>query len=236
MKNHDEKRRDICRSILPSTSRRAARTNASILKRQHRRHIRLALADWATYDDYDDYEGFVHEDTNRPITGGVGAYYGSTIKEIVWERRAHDKVSSLVRWVERIKDDLPGETDDEKFEALRAMLPDNLIGRHALSHVDQLFDLNDGHTSFWWRYGRRTRDYESEAEEFLTFVGEVREHCKTNLGYINAVFAGLERCEGIHDVDRFATSVARSSLSLKLMRRILDGERVRPGLYRVWKL
>lgn len=228
MKNHDQKRRDMCRSILPSTSRRAARNNKAILKRQHRRHIRLALRDWATYDDPYDYEGFAHEDTNRPITGGIP--WLNVIQDVVDERRYHDKVGPLVRWVERIKPDLPGDTDDEKFDALRQLLPDNLIGRHALSHVDQLFDLSSKRYYYWWR---RPRDYESEAEEFLAFVEGVREHCTLNLGYVNAVFAGLECCAGIHDIDRFATAVARSELMRDLMKRILRGERVRTGLYRI---
>lgn len=228
MRNHDEKRRDICRSLLPSKARKAARTNKAILKRQHRRHIRHALHDWSRYDDVLDYEGFVHEDTNRPLTGGVGWYIGQTMSGIVGERRDADNLGPFLNWVEATKDRLPGETDEDKFESLRQILPDNLIGRHALGHAEYQFDLSGKHR---WRYYGTRYDPEAEEARYLAFIAAVRTEIETNHAYINDVFGGFDTCQGLHDVDRFARSIARSHRARTFMERIIAGERPKVGAF-----
>jgi hypothetical protein len=228
MRNHDEKRRDICRSLLPSSARRAARTNKAILKRQHRRHIRHELHDWSRYDDVLNYEGFVHEDTNRPITGGVGWYIGQTMAGIVNERRDADNLGPFLNWVRATKGRLPGETDDDKFEALRRVLPDNLIGRHALGHAEYLFDLSGHHR---WHYYSTPYDPEAEEKRYVAFVADVRALIETDHAYINDVFGGFDTCLGLHDVDRFALSVGRSDRARSFMERIIAGERPKIGSF-----
>lgn len=221
MRNHDEKRRDMCRSILPSTARKAARDNKALLKRSHRRHIRQQLHEWGSFDDPYDFEGFAHEDTNRPLVKGNP--WVDTIQDVVDERRVHDKVGPLVRWVEAIKDDLPGEDDEAKFHALKKLLPDNLIGRHALSHVDRLFDLPS--RRYHWGYWRN-RDwdaiYAERSMNYAAWVEVVREVVKTDLGYMNRLVKshGFEPCQGLDDVDRFAAACteAKADLILALYR------------------
>ena len=233
MRNHDEKRRDMCRSILPSTARRSARQNKALLKRSHRSHIRQVLRKWSTFDDPWEFEGFAHEDTNRPICGGVS--WMDTMQDVVDDRRQRDNVGALVNWVKAIRDDLPGEDDEAKFEALRAMLPKNLIGRHALSHVDYLFDLPA--KRYYYRHRRRYEwDEEIEAQRFLDFVTAVRQLVIIEHRYVNEVFRGRETCRGLHDVDRFATAIARDRELLPVMRRVLAGERVKTGTFALYDL
>ena len=64
MQNHSEKRRDMCRSILPSSARVRARDELAAWKRHHRRVVRQSIHDAMGYE-WDDWEG-----TNRNINVG----------------------------------------------------------------------------------------------------------------------------------------------------------------------
>lgn len=210
MQNHSEKRRDMCRSILPSTARKGARDNLAAWKRQHRRGIRQRLAD-ARHYDWLDYEGHVDIDTNRPLSGSG---WDRIITHIVSNRQNADKVAPLIRWVESIKPDLPGDDDVSKWYALKALLPDNLIGRHALSHVEHLFDLPESRryrSPYGPRPGESFEQYrirlkaerrarwDEEHEEWVTLVRTVVE---TRHQDLNDAYWG-DPCYGLHDIDRW---------------------------------
>lgn len=60
-------------------------------------------------------------------------------EEFVWERRAADKVGPLIRWAERViaqSPELRRLTPAERLDHFRRVLPDDLIGRHAVSHLE----------------------------------------------------------------------------------------------------
>jgi len=90
VRNHDQKTRDMARSVLPSTARRGARKEKAIIRGKDRAHLRAALHEIATLDDPDDFEG----DTDRP-------FRRRDLEEMVYERRVADKVGPLVQWALR---------------------------------------------------------------------------------------------------------------------------------------
>lgn len=89
MRNHDEKTRDMARSVLPSTRRRGARQDRALAHKAERSRLRSALQDLAGHDDPDDYEGELTWEARRQIAW------------MVEDRRAADKVAPLLRWATR---------------------------------------------------------------------------------------------------------------------------------------
>lgn len=207
MRNHYEKRRDMCRSILPSTGRAWARDAANTVRRKHRRGIRQDLHLVAQFEDPDVFEVDLRRDTNR-VDGG---YYGS-IRVVVLERREADKVGPLMRWARETLKTLPG-TDIDRYMWFKAILPDNTIGRHALSHLRPLFVLpGDEYRGYWW-LARRAEYWAALAQgreaRLVAFTGLVRTVVEDRLGDLNDALKahGYFPCYGLHDVDRFAASI-----------------------------
>lgn len=59
--------------------------------------------------------------------------------ELVWDRRAADKIGPLTHWAARrvARDsELCDAPLADQVDAFRAILPNNLIGRHALQHIE----------------------------------------------------------------------------------------------------
>jgi hypothetical protein len=108
-----EKTRDMIRSILPSKARGAARIDKALLKRAHRRDVRIdvSLRDFET--------------TKADFARDVSLW------SVVWDRRAADKLNHFIRWCEKITAGLSAE---EKLGYVKGLLPRNLIGDHAYSH------------------------------------------------------------------------------------------------------
>jgi hypothetical protein len=127
MRNHNQKIRDMTVSVLPSTRRHAARVDRVLIHRRERARVRAALRGaLVSLDRTADDPDLTFED--KPA-----------IREMVDERRTADKVAPLARWARRKVETDPvlRERDwDGRMTALRSMLPDNTIGRHALSHVE----------------------------------------------------------------------------------------------------
>lgn len=123
----EEKTLQMMRSILPSKARKGTREDKRHAKKASRAKIRQALnnydAERIDYRSYPDVE----------------------ISNIVWERRAADKLSHFERWAVEITKHLPKE---ERLPYLKRMLPDNLIGRHAYSHLERIDELG----YYWDRY------------------------------------------------------------------------------------
>ena len=144
MRNHDEKTRDMARSVLPSTRRRGARQDRALAHKAERSRLRSALQDLAGHDDPDDYEGELTWEARRQIAW------------MVEDRRAADKVAPLLRWAERTIEHDPMLRDasyEEQLTQFAALLPDGLIGRHALQHLSWVLD--DPTWSWWRRRGDR---------------------------------------------------------------------------------
>jgi hypothetical protein len=128
VRNHNQKMKDMAESVLPSTARRWARVERRQTHQRDRARLRAALYEWATTIDPDDTEVDLLRDSTRAI------------RDMVLERRSWDKTAPLSRWAlartERDPDRRDASVPDQ-LEVFRRAFPDNLIGRHALSHVRQ---------------------------------------------------------------------------------------------------
>ena len=118
MRNHDEKRKDMIESVLPSTARTMARAERARLHRLDRRSTKIALG--------------------RDLDDPIGADIRRDFAEMIWARRAADKIGSLERWALAVIDRDPAlraASVEVQVEHFRQLLPDTKIGRHAISHV-----------------------------------------------------------------------------------------------------
>jgi len=131
VRNHHEKAKDMAESVLPSTGRVGAAKARRRIHQSERARARAALSRYLADPEVGDELADAHV---------AGRHYRLDISEFVWDRRAQDKVGSLCHWAVRRVATHPELADLEaadQVEALRKVLPDNLIGRHALSHIER---------------------------------------------------------------------------------------------------
>ena len=88
MRNHDEKVKDISRSVLPSTGRKGARDARRIIHKRQRTRELAGLTEYRRTADPDD---------ETPDFRGKAA---PEITYMVRRRRASDKIGPLVRWAQ----------------------------------------------------------------------------------------------------------------------------------------
>lgn len=136
---------EMARSVLPSTSRKHARDSLAAARRSGRR---------AVATDLRRYLGAADGAVDRYHDDGldVTRYPSAAIKEVVCDRRDADKLGSFQRWAVESTRDLPVE---DRLAALRDILPDNLIGRHALSHLRGMREFRWMDHEFWFWHGQR---------------------------------------------------------------------------------
>lgn len=111
-----EKLLDMIRGILPSTARRMARYAKAFNSRNVRRRVRAALH----IEDAEETKVDLEEEAWQ--------------KPAVWMRRGADKLNPFMRWCDSWT---RGMTERQKLDAVRAILPRNLIGDHAFGHWKQ---------------------------------------------------------------------------------------------------
>lgn len=150
MRNHTDKTRDIARSILPSTARRAARAEkraghhrARQVNRRRMQRLAQATHPDDVSDDLIDYRGDLD---NRGWDS------------MVENRRDADKTSSLRRWTKHhlANDPTFAALDPLGREArLLKTLGDTVAGRHAVSHVKDLIGEQNPYEYGISRYRRR---------------------------------------------------------------------------------
>jgi hypothetical protein len=121
------KRRQMARSILPSTARRSARAELAHLRRSHRRATRATLTTLVPPGTRvaEAVLSFL-DDAQLP------RYPTIEIGEVVGERRGADKLGHFIRWATAVTVDV---RPADRLSRMRALLPDGLIGAHALSHL-----------------------------------------------------------------------------------------------------
>jgi hypothetical protein len=135
MRNHHEKTRNMARSVLPS----------NMTVKQRRRHIQhrersrvraeLRRARFTSPGDLDFSDNSISVDLTK-----------RWISEMVLERREADKLGPLLRWARHHLDHDPALRDAPMADCLEHfafLLPDGVIGRHAMTHIK------------WSVYGRR---------------------------------------------------------------------------------
>ncbi len=133
MRNHNEKARDMERSVLPSTARKGSRDTRRIIHRRERAHERYLIQQLRRCPDIEDFdENLTFSDRHR-----------RDIAEMVEDRRSADKVGPLVRWAERkIEQDsaLAAASFQDREVHFAKLLPPGLIGDHALFHLRWVLD------------------------------------------------------------------------------------------------
>ena len=141
MQSSINKRRDMARSILPSKYRSPGRLVAKA-KRANRRAISQELHSLTTDATRQRYEWDELMD--------LRAYPDAEIQQLVRWRRNGDKILHFERWAIAITRDLPHE---DRLSHMQSVLPDGLIGDHAMSHLRDLPELNPSPP----QYGRFSR-------------------------------------------------------------------------------
>lgn len=185
MQNHDDKITDVIRSVLPSTARRDARRTRQLIHRSARRKVKVALRSG-------DVDAVV--DIRGPI------------EDMVWDRRAGDKVGPLVRWaLHQVRHDprLRETGFAERIDHFRQLLPNTTIGRHALSHIA-------------WPLER----LDSPPREFAdgpSCISAVRALYEAGYhGELNArlKIQVLPLLGGAHDIESFAAKAGKATISI----------------------
>lgn len=151
MRNHAEKRRDMARSVLPSTARKGARSARRHSHKTARRSIRATLHRIRWADHPDDVEAPL--DRYRIDQGRTTSSYGD--EWLVGARRSADKVGPISRWADAIITRTPELRNGDywvRHNYFAALLPDTLQGRHALSHIEHLFGPRGDR---WWDFDER---------------------------------------------------------------------------------
>jgi hypothetical protein len=148
MRNHNEKARDMARSVLPSTARKGARETRANIHSRERAHERQLLHDLRRCIEPDDFDGDL----------GVASRHRRDVADMVDDRRAADKVGPLIVWAERLVERntvLSSATPEDREVYFRKILPPGLIGNHAISHLYWVLDDRRGR---WSRARRRTEN------------------------------------------------------------------------------
>lgn len=116
----EQKARQMARSVLPSTGRAGARHDLAAVKRRNRRGVRRELSLISSDPEW------YWEAPKADLTD----YPDRDINEVVWDRRAKDNVAAFIRWATESTRGI--EDPEDRFNAVKGVLPDGLIGRHAL--------------------------------------------------------------------------------------------------------
>jgi hypothetical protein len=144
----EKKKKDIIESVLPCT-RNAAQSFAKDIRRvkqNERRKVSHAITNMysrgatadAVIESYDDQAfDWNYKDPNKTW--------------MVRERRDHDNLGALLRWAPTQIEDVRVQ---DRASKIKAMLPNNTIGRHAAGHVADLSEFEVDHPSLnpWKHY------------------------------------------------------------------------------------
>lgn len=211
------KRRDIARSVLPSTQRGTARHDLADLKRQARRAVRQDLraiaAPAAAGDVVDEYDAAPFDPRRYP---------GADIRLAVDQRRGGDKLGPLIRWGRATTRHLPLE---DRLPAVSRLFDDDLIGRHAISHLelDPHFRVDHPHTRWFdrFRYRPPAAPDPGELRAIAHAALEHGEHAELNrwMKRHPTDEGAVRLLAGAHDLDAFAHDCACTHAWQRALRR-----------------
>lgn len=225
----EQKKRDMARSILPSTKKRSGKMRREIHK-SARGQERILMA------HVEDEEAWLEE---APNFEGVERARNQETRHFVEIRRGCDKVAPFIRWAERTTKDIPAE---DRLSYLKGVLPDSLIGEHAVSHLkwnDHFRDPSNNH--FFYRTSKSSGKSNTEIlkdllrEEILSGsprdlnLAIKRAHRNRYLHYANSFVVSLgnvapRTLRGLHDIEDFVRDIynATRSTHSKIVRENLD--------------
>jgi hypothetical protein len=210
MRNHDEKIRDMGRSVLPSTRRKSARDNRRIIhRRQRARELAVVTA----------YRRDAAPDSVTPDARGT---YGPDITIMVWNRRSRDKVGPLIRWAEAtIAADpvLLSATRAEQVAYFARLMPDTTIGRHAVQHIEAALGQHERIAAFQASGAAAADRHNADMKRQLGQILEAGLHAALNAGLRQLAAAQDVRPRatpmpsrlllGSHDIEAFTRPMAR---------------------------
>jgi hypothetical protein len=156
MVHGEEKAWEMGRSLLPSKWRKGARKERALIHRNNRRGPREAMARLAQ-----EPEGW----DERPAPDDTSS---REIRSLVRHRRHADKVNPFIRWATAVTHELPRE---RRLSHVRGLLPQGLIGEHALvhlKHAEAFVDLRQRE----WNLARWRRAYPSQSQRAWLDRGE----------------------------------------------------------------
>lgn len=119
-----KKVKDMVRSILPSKRAKGAKDDKDRIHREYRRAAKVDVHKMEV--DPEEYDEYSYSDEKRS--------YRRDIKSVVNRRREADNIKPLMRWAPKVTKGKP----DKRVAQLRAMMPKNTIGEHAIGHVKYL--------------------------------------------------------------------------------------------------
>jgi hypothetical protein len=210
MRNHDQKVRDMSRSVLPSTGRKSARDNRRIIHKQQRARELAAVTTYRRDTD---------PDIVTPDTRGT---YGPDITQMVLGRRAQDKVGPLIRWaMATIAADpvLRSAPRAEQVAYFARLMPDTTIGRHAVQHIEQALQWHERRAQYNANRPSAPGPHAAEMERQLGRILETGLHATLNAALRQ--LAGTQEIRprvtpmprrlllGSHDIEAFTAKMAR---------------------------
>lgn len=205
----EAKRRQMARSILPSIAANGSRHTRALIHRSYRRSVNQHLAGLSRCTDPAEVD-----------LGDLTRYPQHRIREMVRDRRAADKLNHFERWAVRSTMDIPVQN---RLSHLRSVLPDGLIGDHAVSHL-RWIDKIVPPAEHDWRY-RRSGRYPQRPDPVPVLAARLRTlvetggHAQLNRmirktsPYVwdestqSVVFP--RTLAGVHDVEELALAVIR---------------------------
>lgn len=160
------KRRNMIRSVLPSSRYTSARADKRAVNRALRRTVNRAV----DVLDWDDDLGWDLADCSYSAIAVAEGWYRRDMHEIVWERRQGDKAAALERWAPHQVAHLPVE---DRLSRMAAMLPDSTVGRHALDHLRFLPEFG-AEPRRWWDLTDADRQAAWARRDRAAFIGACR--------------------------------------------------------------
>lgn len=233
MRNHDEKKKDMARSVLPSTSRKTARED----RRQIHKRARARERDLLTKYRKDPEAAEPDFRENRRI---------AATSNMVWDRRAYDKIGPLTRWAVRTVETDPALRNaplHEQVAHFEAMLPGDLIGKHAVAHIRWALEAEFGRVEPLWMTRMREDRGPGREERRRQVLADARAIVDAGRhGRLNAALRRVYHSPaivvpegdarrlppvrfllGIHDVEAFAEDVAVHQSVCQVVRTVAEG-------------
>jgi hypothetical protein len=202
------KQRDMSRSVLPSKGRIEAAKDLASVRRSVRRVGALRMARLVGLNPVqllDELDAMDFNQLERRQTRDVGF--------VVQDRRYADKVAPLMRWaVASTKNVRP----EDRLSKLARSLPKNLIGAHAMLHLEIVEELNPIWPRPRWSFHRTVPDL-GEGERLRSGLHVVLESgLHRDFNRLLAAHAdGARICrplEGSQDIEAFIDELDRSQL------------------------
>jgi hypothetical protein len=210
VRNHDQKIKDMSRSVLPSTGRKSARDNRRIIHKQRRARELAAVTAYRRDAD------------PGSVTPDVRGTHAPRITQMVRDRRARDKVGPLIRWAEgTIAADpvLRSVPRAEQVAYFARLMPDTTIGRHAVQHIEQALEWHERRARYRASRPAAPGPHVAEMERQVRQILEAGLHATLNARLRHLADAQEDRPRatpmprrlllGSHDIEAFTREMAR---------------------------